>query len=72
MARSAFARAVPRAFAVLGSSGEAISACCGSIAKVANTPSTQILREKGTEMAGTGEYDKHYPSKVRLATSPPL
>lgn len=24
----------------------------------------QILREKGTEMAGTGEYDKHYPDKV--------
>ncbi|GAA5998542.1 peptide-methionine (R)-S-oxide reductase [Rhodotorula paludigena] len=23
----------------------------------------RILREKGTEMAGTGEYDKHYPSK---------
>lgn len=24
----------------------------------------KILREKGTEMAGTGEYDKHYPDKV--------
>lgn len=24
----------------------------------------QILREKGTETAGTGEYDKHYPDKV--------
>ncbi|GAA5961810.1 hypothetical protein JCM8115_001427 [Rhodotorula mucilaginosa] len=23
----------------------------------------KILREKGTEMAGTGEYDKHYPDK---------
>jgi len=23
----------------------------------------RILRKKGTEMAGTGEYDKHYPSK---------
>ncbi|BGP09466.1 Peptide methionine sulfoxide reductase B5 [Rhodotorula toruloides] len=23
----------------------------------------RILREKGTEMAGTGEYDKHYPGK---------
>ncbi|EGU11270.1 putative Methionine-R-sulfoxide reductase SelR [Rhodotorula toruloides ATCC 204091] len=27
------------------------------------TSPSPILREKGTEMAGTGEYDKHYPGK---------
>ncbi|KOS43373.1 hypothetical protein ACN38_g5724 [Penicillium nordicum] len=30
---------------------------------VLNPEQFRILREKGTERAGTGEYDSHYPSK---------
>lgn len=26
----------------------------------------RILRQKGTEMAGSGDYDKHYPDKVSV------
>jgi len=34
-----------------------------SLAYLANTEQFRILRQKGTEPAGTGEYDTHHPTK---------
>ncbi|GAA5832408.1 hypothetical protein JCM11251_006445 [Rhodosporidiobolus azoricus] len=65
--------AAPHLTATLGNSSSRTMATGGKIYEVNMTPKQwqekltseqyRVLREQGTEMAGSGEYNKHYPKK---------